>query len=306
VRVDSPAGFVKAAQSHSVCLVIANPEERARLLAPCMKSYTEQISGQAPIEEILGALQAATLFSAGRISVWIDDADKLSKQHVEQIIPYLARTETHILLGANGKTPLTKHVEKVGLIFDLSDEKPWDKEKRLGFTIQQYIRDAYKSIEPDLVGLLIGSSFAEIDKLIAYVGDRSHIDRSDIAAIINPPKREETMWKIAENIVWEAKHETIEEGLLMLFLAAMQSVLTTGLKLALLIEENVPRDTWETYLPKMWPKTIDKRALQARQFGPGYFRKGLDTILEANRLVKLVSVKERALVDLVQLKIYPS
>jgi len=85
---------------------------------------------------------------------------------------------------------------------------------------------------------------------------------------------------------------------------ALRNQLQLGLTLSTLIEERCPSDQWSKYLPKLWPKTLEKRSSQAARMGSSYFKKGLSKLLEVELLSRTNSTQYRALLDLFKAQIY--
>ena len=105
--------------------------------------------------------------------------------------------------GSRGKTACAEVVEKIGIVFDLSEEKTWDKEKRIRESLLERARNAGKRLSSDAVSLLferLGSDIAlldgEVDKLICFVGDRPTLERSDVLRL-SVASRSSHPWQMA-------------------------------------------------------------------------------------------------------------
>ncbi len=261
------------------------------------------------LHDLLDAMQSPSLL--GDAVVVLDEAEKLAKKSMQTLCDQIGQISGYLVVGARSKTPLAPLVEKEGVILDLLEEKPWDKEKRLGEQLNERVKNAGKRLAPDCAPLLLerlGTDAAllesEIDKLICYVGDRPTVTRDDILQI-SPASRTATLWQTAEEVIWEGGELPILDATAFHGLVpALRNQLHLGLTLATLIEEKCPSDQWNRYLPKLWPKTLEKRSSQAAQRGSPYFRKGLEKLFEVELLSRSHSTQYRALLDLFRAHLY--
>ena len=160
-----------------------------------------------------------------------------------------------LLVGARSKTPLSSAIEKIGVVFDMSEEKPWDKEKRLAEQIVERVQTAGKRLAPDAVPLLferLGTDLAlmdsEMDKLICFVGEKPTIDRSDVFRI-SASSRKNTLWQTAEEIVWDGGAAALDPESFHGLVPILRSQLQLGLKLIELSAANCPREDVERLHP---------------------------------------------------------
>lgn len=301
-----------APQNLCRCYLAAVPDdyERAKAIG-AIRSYFPAsqaivFSGsEASCREIADALLSPSLFG-GEPMVLIDEAEKMGKKELQALSDLVghARLCGYLLCGSRSKTLLTASFEKAGVVLDLTEEKPWDKEKRLGEQISERAAQAGKRLAPDAVPLLferLGFDAAlldgELDKLICYVGDRPMIDRSDIFRI-SASSKTQTLWVAAEEIVWEGGVPSLDAGSFHGLIPALRSQLSLGMKIASLASSQTPREEWSSHLPKIWPKTLEKRSAQAVRLGSSYFQKGLDLLFEIELLSRTGQTNEAALLDL--------
>ena len=259
---------------------------------------------QVELKELCAALESPYLFG-GEPVVLLDECDKLPKKEAETLADFLQNPHQagFLLLGAKGKTPLAKAVEKRGVILDLSDEKPWEREKRITETLFERAKSAGKRLAPDAAPLLLERMGAdasllqrEMEKLICYVGERTTIERSDIFRI-SSASRTHTIWQVAEEMIWEGgggKEPVPFQGLV----PALRSQLSLGLKIASLLEQRASPEEWGSFLPRMWPKTLEKRKDQVLKKGAPFFRKGLRLLFKLELLSRTGANQEEALLDL--------
>jgi len=265
--------------------------------------------GDLELRDLFDALQSPPLFG-GEPLVILDEAEKIPKKNLQllsdQMAAYSGKAGGYLLIGARSKISLAAPIEKEGIVFDLTDEKPWDKEKRLAEELSDRAKNAGKRLLPDAVQLMferLDKDAAllknEIDKLICYVGEKTTISREDVLQI-SAANRTASHWQMAEEIIWEGGSPSLDPNSFHSLLPALRSQLHLGMTLATLIEEQYPAEKWNSFLPKLWPKTLEKRSAQAAQFGSRYFSKGLEKIFEIEQLSRSGSTQYAALIDLLR------
>lgn len=258
---------------------------------------------EASARSIFDALESPSLFG-GDPAVVVDELEKMAKQELKTFAENLPSTGI-LLLGARAKTALVPLVEKEGVILDLLEEKPWDREKRLLEQLHERVQNAGKRLATDAAPLLferVGLNPAlldcEIDKLICYTGERLTIERADLFRI-SQESRTHSLWQTAEAIVWEGGAiSSLDSGSFHALIPSLRSQLQLGLKIASLLEDGAPPEMWSSAVPKLWPKTLEKRRAQAAQLGSAYFRKGLERLFSLELLSRNGSNQLLALLDL--------
>jgi DNA polymerase III subunit delta len=301
------------------CYLVVVPDDYERAVA--IQAILAHFQGKPHItlngedavcREAADALLSPSLFG-GEPVVVLDDAEKMGKKELQALSDLAGRSPPYgyLLCGARSKTSISAAFEKAGVVFDLADEKPWDKEKRLAEQISERVQNASKRLASDAIPLLferLGSDAAlldsEIDKLVCYVGTRPMIERSDVFRI-SASSRELTLWQMAEAVVWEGENVSVDPSAFHSFLPALRSQLQTGLKLADFLAANIPREEWSAYLPRIWPKTLEKRSGQAAKLGRSFFKKGLDLLFSVELLSRTGSAAhEGALLDFFRMKLH--
>lgn len=162
------------------------------------------------VDEIVQELNSPGFFSEQRV-ILVNNAEKLTKGAVEKLEPYFTQPSlsTYLVLSCNSLSSATtfyKKVEKAGIILEIPEEKPWEKEK----SMQAWAREqtALQNKQMDLqasqflikqIGTDTSLLQQELDKLVIYVGDKISIDMHDVAAIcVSIPL--ETVWQLGEAI----------------------------------------------------------------------------------------------------------
>ncbi|MBI5273161.1 MAG: hypothetical protein HY861_04180 [Chlamydiia bacterium] len=266
---------------------------------------------EATYREVANALLSPTLFG-GLPVVRLDEAEKMGKKDLEMLQNLVEQPDLsgYLLCGARSKLGAVPAFEKRGVVLDLTEEKPWEKEKRLVLQISERALSAGKRLAADAASLLLerlGTDAAlldqEIDKLLCYVGERPTIERADIFRA-TAERSSATLWQNAEVIVWEGGEPPTEAVALQGLIPMIRSQLQIGLKIIHLQRLQTPREEWGAFLPRIWPKILEKRIGQAIVLGEVYFQKGLQRLFEIELLSRSGSSREQELLDLFCLTIH--
>lgn len=259
----------------------------------------------ASLEELFTAIDSPSLFDP-QPTLLIDEVEKLSKKQAQGIIERLQKGEFggHLILGSRAKSAFYSVVEKAGVVFDLCEEKSWEKEKRLSQTLFEKARQAGKKFSTQACQALLERVDKELsllenemDKLICYVGEKSSIEIADVLAIV-APNRTQTMWQMAEEMIWEGKIiDRIDESSFHGLVPALRFQLQLGLKIASMLDARASFSEISSNLPKIWPKTLEKRLSQASQVGSFYFQKGLQLLFKIEMISRSQSSDLSTLLD---------
>ncbi len=249
-------------------------------------------------------LETNSLFGGEPVAL-IEDAEKITKNALQSLFPL---NYGYLILAAKGKSILLDLVEKEGIALDLLNEKPWEKEKRIQSQLEVKVRSTGKTIAHDALALLlerqdldIGLLEREIDKLICYTGDRLQIQTADVLAI-STSSRSFALWQTAESLIWEGTG-IAEEDHFHALIPALRAQLQLGLKISSLLSANASRDEWSKALPKVFPKTLEKRTAQAGRLGTRYFAKGLIELFDIELKSRTGVNQYGALLDLFRIKL---
>lgn len=256
------------------------------------------------VKVLFDHLDTNSLFGGEPVAL-IEDAEKISKNALQSLFPL---SYGYLILAAKGKSTLMDLVEKEGIVLDLLNEKPWEKEKRIQSQLELKVRSTGKTIAPDALALLLerqdldaGLLEREIDKLICYTGDRLQIQRNDVLAI-STSSRSFALWQTAESLIWEGAGEADEDHFHSL-VPALRAQLQLGLKISSLLSSNASRDEWTKALPKVFPKTLEKRTAQAERLGSRYFTNGLIELFDIELKSRTGANQYGALLDLFRIKL---
>ena len=314
MRYSNKAAFlnqIKSAKSAGALsriywIAVSHDYERAEIvnaLLPMISPTGENVQKWNEVDLVsLGShLQTSSLFGDEPIA-WLDNAESVTKAQGTALEKLFPRDFGYLICSAKSKCAWSSCVEEAGVVLDLLTEKPWEKEKRIQQTLEQYAHKLGKTIASNALSALLetqdleeGILEREIEKLSCYTGDRLHITVEDVEAIC-PPNRAFAVWQTAEQVVWERKG-SLEEAHFHALIPALRSQLQLGLKIATLLAENASREEWSATLPKVFPKTLEKRTRDASQLGIRYFARGLETLFDIELKSRTGSQHLGALLD---------
>ncbi len=205
---------------------------------------------------------------------------------------------------------LEKIVEKNGVIFDLSKEKPWERNDRIEKMLFSKAKTKKVELSPLAHKKLIekvGYNFAlldqELQKLILFTYDKKRIDVEDVEEIVQQ-SAEISAWQMAEDFVFDGKYPSLSLGDIHLFINAVRHQLQFGFKLASLMRKKISSHELKSYFPKLWPKLFEKRKSQVQSLSVSYFKNGLANLFDAEVEFRNAKVSEEAILDLFLSKMY--
>lgn len=260
------------------------------------------------------ALCSATLFSQ-KGWVVIHNSEKLSKPSMEWLEAYFAKPTPHITLiltapGLHHGTHFFKKIEKFGVVLDIADEKPWEKERSCTEWAQAFLTGAGKITDPATAQALVkqvgtdGENLRqEMEKLICFVGERREISLKDITAICSGVNSE-TVWQLGEAIfkldapaALRISHALLDEGTALLsLLRQIRSQFQTDLQVcAILAGGGSPADVTAQF-GYMKGSILERHCQAARHYGLKRFREGLLKI-DASELQAKNSAPELDLIE---------
>lgn len=244
-----------------------------------------QAQGHEP-SEVAGGIDrffTPRLFGGEAVAV-VHDADKWPKGELEGLKRLLegGMAEGFLVVGVGGKTPLLGAVEKVGVVLDLLDEKPWDLEKRLLAELAQ------KGVERRAAELLlerVGPDPAllrrEVEKLSLFYGEKGGPIRADAVEALTGRYKEAGLWQEAEGFVWERKMVHLTDSAQFYpLVAAIRFQLEWGWQVAELSDLS-PAEIAQK-IGKSSPRQVEKRLEAIRSKNRKvYFRRALDAVFQA-------------------------
>ena len=145
--------------------------------------------------QIYETLMTPSLFGEQEIIVW-DGLKNLPEQVLEKMLKYISSpsSRSFLLLGAETSKGFTEFYQKAKqelVLLDFSEEKPWDKQKRVQQELIQKAQKEGKRLSPNAVTYLCElCSFdpllldQEFLKVATFVGDRKEIEQQDVEKIL--------------------------------------------------------------------------------------------------------------------------
>lgn len=285
-----------------VYMVVAPVEfERRKIIETIIKALrpdaTNAFDAQdGPIEKVIAQLNTLSLFGSRPLTI-LNSFDKLKKADQEPLAAYLQKPSPFsylILSGSSLKScDLYQKAQKEVILLDLSEEKPWDKEKRLReYLAKEAVREG-KTLSPDLIAHLfseIGPDMAslnsELFKLVSYVGCRPKITLDDAKAIC-ASYQTLSGWQLAEGIIWDSTYPDapIDTSVLIPLIGQLRYHLQVGYQIC------------EGTAPYLKAAQADKFMSLSRKFGPHYFKKGLEALFELELSSKSSGIAPDLLLD---------
>lgn len=201
------------------CFIGKDSQERALAFDTLKKSLNikEVIRYESEGEkEFLRDLDTPSLFQEKRL-LYFHIGEKVSKTLKIGPIP----PSTFVVFSAESISPKSSFyqaVEKAGVILEMGEEKPWEKEKVLAEWLLDKASKEGKTLSSDAVNLLVRGCapslavlYQEWEKLLIYSGDQKTIQAKDVEAIcvLNPL---DSSWALGEAILQKNAKLALEAG----------------------------------------------------------------------------------------------
>lgn len=273
-------------------------------------------------EAALGdALDSTSFFAKTRV-IWIQQFDKSKKTIQEKLEKYFCRPQQglYLLLSAASwqkNSGFYKAIDKEGIVVDLAELKPWEKEKRLIAWVNKQAAAYRKLMSYSVSQLLvkrIGNDQAllnqELEKLICYCLDKQEITEQDVEKICSQ-QHVETIWQLGEAIFRRDVATALQIGSTFLvegqpflpLLRQIRSQFQTEYQVCLLLAQGKPAQEITQQFPYMKGQILERHIQQAQQYGLTAFKKGLLAIDAAEIKAKNSSIDERILLELLMMQL---
>jgi DNA polymerase-3 subunit delta len=322
MRYTNPIGFEKHLASSALdqlcriyLIISADFFERHQAMDAVVKRcsclFPAQINGEiVSAQEIITALDSPSLLNPQGVVI-VDNADKKLLDDLSSFFKE-PRTFGYLVIGSS---KASGHFAEIhGVILDLTEEKPWDRDRRWMQQLHDKAKAAGKKLTPDAAEWLVGqlerdaAIYAqEMDKLVCYCAYKSVIERFDAEKICST-SRNRTIWQVADDLVWtqtdrvdffELKDSSFFYGLI----ANLRIQLGIGVKIHGLLRCNTPFSEWGPYFPRIWSKTLEKKSQIAQRLGAEYFRCGLNCLFDMELMSKNDTVAPEILFDSFRFKL---
>lgn len=255
-------------------------------------------------------VRTPSLFGGLRI-LYVDQIDKVKPLGAFLDLLNHPAPDVILIFGASTAKPVAELYQKGKkdlVAVDVSEEKPWDKERRLQEWIRDEARREGKQLASDVAAQLIhhlGTDLAtlhqELKKLITFVGEKNILEKKDIEAICGA-KDLTTGWQLAETLVWKGpvslKDKMGDLGFVFPFLGQVRYHLQLGAQIADLIERKTPD------LKKHFPsvRNLEKFIPVATQRGSRFFLHALLHLYDFELTAKSAPLDLGIAFDLFQIK----
>ena len=305
-----------AAPNHlSHCYLVALEEEyeRHQLMGQIARAFSsDPLRAQRYVAKDLPLLRLREEFSQCSLLTdsslfLIDGLQELSLEAVRSWSLFLSQVPLSrdvLILGVSTKHSLISVAETKGVVLDLSEEKGWEKEKRLKEWAIEHVERAHKRWESEALELFFTKlekkgAFVtqEVEKLLLFVGERVLLTIKDVQAI-SSSSLSYTLWQIAEKMVWERAFEAadFDPGDFQGLLSCLRTQMQLGLKIADLKHRSIAPS--KEHFPNVWPRVLEKRIQQVDLLGASFFQKGLETLFQLELLSRSGSLPLKTALDL--------
>lgn len=292
------------------------PEDKERQL--CLKVFDGQ---QLDIKEALLELEMASFLVTKNV-VWIQHVDKLKKSALEALESYIIHPHhsSYLILTASAlqkNTAFYKKIEKEGVILELLEGKPWEKEKKLVEWVGQQATLLRKLISYQASQTIVkqtGLDHAllqqEWEKLLTYVGDKKEITLQDVMDICTVSSIE-TIWQLGESIFRRDIATAMHIGRALLlgghaFLSLIRQIRTqfqTEYQICTLLAQGGQAAAVSQEFPYMKGQILERHMQFAREYGAESFKQGLLAIDAIDIQAKNSQIDETLLMELLIIKL---
>lgn len=288
-----------------------------------MREFALTLFEGAQVEETaLGnALYSGSFFAKSRI-IWIQQVDKVKKPIQENLEKYFSHPQPgqYLLLSAvswQRNTTFYKVAEQEGIILDLAEIKPWEKEKRLVAWVNKQATAMRKLMSYQACQFLvkrIGNDQAlltqELEKLICYCSEKKEMTVQDIEAICSH-QHVDSVWQWGEAIFRRDSAAALHMGNAFLtegqpflpLLRQIRSQFQIEYQVCLLLAQGKQAQDIAQQFPYMKGQILERHMQQAQQYGLKAFKKGLLALDAAEMRAKNASVDEKILLELLMMQL---
>ena len=308
------AGFEKhliaaAPQNFSpLYVVLAKDENERKLALSKMKKFlAEQLHTQWQTfnakdtneNDIFSELETLSFLLPCK-AVHIDEIQHFKKPALDQLERFFTNPPKNLYLLLSGsdlkaQTAFYKKAEKCGIVLDIAEEKPWEKEKSLQEWVVKEAMSLGKHLLAPAAQLFIkalGNDVLllneELNKLCCYVGEREEIFVEDVRAITSLTHQENS-WQLGDALFKRNAPAAfrISRGILaqeipfFVLLRQLRTQFQTAFQLASLQSAEIREE-----FPHLKDATIERYRTQARDFGYASVSEALRTIDQVEWMAK--------------------
>lgn len=259
----------------------------------CVKAFDD---ANLDLNTILDELYTSTLFAEKKaVVVRLDDTPTAALRNaldgrLEKIVPGTVLVLS--MASINHSTNFYKNIEKSGIVLEIPESKPWEREKVLVEWVMTRLNPVGKSIKQDACQLLVkqvNGDMAllhnELEKLVNYVGERKEIHSSDVQAICTNVSVE-NVFQLGEAIFKRdtaaalriSKSLLKESSNLIGFLRQLRGQFQTEFQICSILATGGTGQDVAQKFPYMKGAILDRHLQMAQGYGLASFRKGMQQI----------------------------
>jgi DNA polymerase-3 subunit delta len=273
------------------------------------------------LDDLLTDLHSQSMFAPMKV-IWIKQAEKLKKPIIDELEKYLSRIPRtqYLVLSTSGiakNTRFYKASEKEGVVLELPEIKPWEREKQLIDWVIKKAQQSQKLMPQQVSQALVKyvgtdalTLVQELDKLFCYVGDRKEIQMQDIRAICTY-NHVDTVWQLGEAIFRRdaatalriARTLLLDGQSLLPLLRQIRSQFQTEFHICTLLQQGKPPHFIQQEYPYMKGQILERHIESATQYGLEAFHKGILTIDETEMQAKNSQIEEQLLAELLMIQL---
>ncbi len=273
------------------------------------------------IKELMQELNAMALFVTKRALI-LENADKLDKEEMTALEHYFEKPNRSIYLiltaaSLHHGTNFYKKSEKIGIVFEFPEEKPWEKERSIQEWILSTVSAEGKSIDSTccqqlikLLGTQQELLYTELQKLFCYVGNRINISLQDIAAIISSIPLDNG-WQLGEAIFRRdgaaalriCKSILLDDTPFFVILRQLRSQFQTEIQVCSILTQGGDPSEVTRQFPYMKGTILERHMTLSQSYGMQSFKAGLLKIDEIELQAKNSGLSIDFLAELLMIKL---
>lgn len=263
---------------------------------------------------VKNTLLTPSLFEEEEIVIW----NGVDKVDLEDLAHYVANpsSKAFFLMGVEqfkSFAELYQKNQKHLVLLDLSEEKPWEKEKRLQQEVLQMAKEASKTISPEALTTLFSLCppeslivEQEFSKLASYVGARKEIIEQDVLSIVSGSLTS-TGWQLSDALVFgetlSFPRASIDLSFFLAFCGQVRFSLQQGRQLGWCLQNKMRPDEISKVMPNLKPAQMQKITHVLRLRKMKYFDQALADLYDMELLGKNSNLSPPVLFDLLQNKL---
>lgn len=277
-----------------------------------VKSYEGAKAAGSGFFEELGSLT----FFADKRTLILRRPEGMAKPDLKRLESVIASLDSGFVLimeaeSINRATALYKLSDKHGVILDIPEEKPWEKQKRMPSWLQEQAQKSGVSFKPEAASLMVqqlGTDTSilhqELEKLVIYVGDRRQITPPDVEAVCGVMNTE-SIWQLGDALMERNGATAMKIGLALLeegasfyqLVRQIRSQFQTKFQICSLLNSGKGPADVACAFPYMKGRILDQNCRQAHAYGMKRFRRAMLEIDAVEALGKSVTSDERLLTE---------